>query len=461
MSATARGPENPGFRVTPEALLGPWAVRVPTRRRAMPRLTPLVVLLATCAFARCLGGASGGRSDPRDATVTFSLEPESTRGALDVRVLLVEPTPPLRDDGSEPPLARFGAPFVSVLPGARRGSFELGGVPEGPVVVLVTSLAARRAAARARPAPDSVVARVAWRALDARAGARYALGTLRPLDARTTLEHALVERHGRRDVDVGRLALARPAHLGAELVPRVPRGEPAPVVRVDVPLGGTARVDGVDAARVDFPLRMGPEHLAPGWLLGAERRADDSGQVLVTCEVARAVIVPLRVLGVPQDADVVHVWARRDAPDGARWTHTVDAARGPADAADVARAELALAPGTWRVLARAVDREGRPVGATALTAVALDHALRPAACEVVLSPAASMVVRGSPRRAGAQVAARPEGWSVDLAAGALGRDGTLRLDGLVPNEVHVVVVGETRRRLKAPAAGRVREVEVP
>jgi hypothetical protein len=196
-------------------------------------------------------------------------------------------------------------------------------------------------------------------------------------------------------------------------------------------------------------------------LLGPEARRETRAASHVTRLVARGSTVSFQLSGVPVGSASVRLWARRDEPRGAWLGETSDAL--PADLADgVASAtycgDLALHPGPWRVLAQAVDGDGVPTGATSEFAV--DVARNAAPIEHTLAPASALLVRGERRHKGDPIAVRPLGWSVDLAAGALGADGRLSLMGLLAEGPHDLLSADAAQRVHTPRAGPPREVQL-
>jgi hypothetical protein len=415
--------------------------------------TALLLLLSVSAVT--LRGDSSAADDPaeRDATVTLRLDDRVLELSPEVRVLLAEP--PLAPGMAEvrPRYARAVAPFVSVQRGEARGEVVLRGVPEGDVVIV--------ASWQAEAAGQSTERHVVWRDLTARAGEVHRLGHLRPGSATTALTLTLVEQGTHGSADVTALALARPCTLPIELLPDVQPGAATPVLRFDVRPGSTMRLRGARARKVTFVRRLGPEHLAAGWLLGPETRREARTGLHVTRLVARAAPVTFRLAGAPLGSASVRLWARRDEPRGAWLAETTDALPDGARSGGAGATflgELALAPGPWRVLAQAVDALGAPTGATGELGV---EVLRGGvSIEHTLMPAAALVVRGERWRAGQPVAIRPLGWSVDLGAGALGADGRLVLGGLLAEAPHDLVSGESSRRVHTPRAGPPREVRL-
>jgi len=427
----------------------------------MPNVPPLLTVLALTGLlllsvsALTPHAAHSVVDDPpeRDATVTLRLDERALSLAPEVHVLLAEP--PLAPGMAEvrPRYARAVAPFVSVQRGEARGEVVLRGVPEGDVVIV--------ASWQAEPSGQSVERHVVWRELTTRAGEVVRLGHLRPEAAATAMTLTLVEQGAHGSADVTALALARPCTLPVEFLPDVRPGAATPVLRFDVRPGATLRLRGARARKVTFVRRFGPEHLASGWLLGPETRRDMRTAMHVTRFVARGVPVKVEVAGVPAGSASVQLWARRDEPRGAWFAETTDALPPDPSSVGVGAAftgELALAPGPWRLLARAVDGDGQPTGATSEFAVEVTRGA--ASVEHTLAPAAALVVRGDRWRAGQPVTIRPLGWSVDLAAGALGADGRIALDGLLAEAPHDLVSGDSSRRVHTPRAGPPREVRL-
>ncbi|MEZ6014788.1 MAG: hypothetical protein R3F49_06730 [Planctomycetota bacterium] len=413
-----------------------------------------------CVVAWCASGSAALRPEPappdaRDATVTFTLDEAALEAGLDVRVL--NPEPPLAKglERRRSRLARSRAPFVSVRRGAARGEVLVGGVPAGEVVVVVSwSIAPGGAARTGRREERALV----WRTIDARAGEVHRLGRLRPSSARTEVVHRLVEEGGLGMAEVSALALRRPTRLDVELIPSVPRGAIAPVVWTTIPLGATLVWHGANVHVLELQREMGPEHLAPGWLFGPSERVTARGAVGFTQRVARAGACAVAIDGVPPGTHEVHLWARRDAPNGAWLTASADAvAEAAAHGGDPGPSfvgELQLGAGEWRVLAQAVDGEGRPTAGTAEVrrdVADLDELRR--GIRLTLAPSASLRVRGERSEAESHVAVRPCGWTVDLDAGALGQDGQLRLTGLLGSSPHDLVAGGSSQRVHAARGG--------
>jgi len=429
-------------------------------RRSLAR--PIVVTLCLALMWLGLGSAgptaatdrhSSSGDWPASATLQLRLDAEAFRGdpgsgGVELRVLAAEPPLPLGIAALRPRLARGYVPFIAVQRRGRGGDLAVTGVPPGPHVVVVQWRAVNEGATR--------VARVAWRYVDAEAGEVHRLGTLRPTSARTEWTHRLGEAGPGGVADVSCLALARPLTRRTEVVPEVPAGHVAPLIVFDLELGATTRIEGLRARSIECDRALGPEDLAPGWALGPSHRSDAPGRArvecVVHCAVARTHPTALTFEDVPPGTAEVWLWARRD--EGGPWWTATGAAT--ANGLTVFEGELPLTVGDWRVLAQSRDGDSAPTGGAG------EFALRvtgPGAVAAIrLPPAATLAVRAGHEYAGRGVFVRPVGWSVALAAGALGIDGRLVLNGLLAGAAHDVAGGARPRRVELNNRGQITEL---
>ncbi len=383
------------------------------------------------------------------ADVSLTLPPAALAAGARVRVVPAEP--PLAPElvGRRPRYARLPAPFVEVSEGRRRGEVLLRGVPAGDAAIVADW--------PGRAAPGDRVWHVALADVEVLPGSRLALGALRVAAGATASVCLRIVEEGRRGrAEVSQLALVRDTALPFEVVPVRPKTAITPVLRFDVQIGGTTRIDGVTARRLDLLRQIGPEHLAPGWVLGPASRTDGARSVEVTALVARASEVRLAFTEAPPATHEVRVWARRDEARGVWLAPTADLA--PAEGGRFV-GTLALSPGAWRLLAQAVDAEGRPSGATAAYELAVEAG--GASLTAALRPSATLVVRGERRDVGAQVAVRPAGWTVELDACPMAASGEVRLEGLLADAPHDLVSGDVVRRVHAAAPGGTRSAPFP